>query len=237
MKVWTVRALALALAGCALPVAGYAHGGSHHHDPSHQEEHECSTCEYSDAMEKMHHDMMIAYTGDTDLDFARGMIPHHQGAVDMAKVELKYGKDKTLRYLAGWIVQGQTVEIGQMKTWLRGRLNSGAPVVDAPETAEFRQAMEKMHHNMMIDYTGDADVDFARGMIPHHQGAIDMAVVELRSGKNQEMHKLSSDIVNSQSQEIAVLQRWLDAHPAAPAPDRKHSHEHTDKHAGAHPAR
>jgi len=56
------------------------------------------------AMEKMHQGMQMSYSGDADVDFVRGMIPYHQGAVDMTKVELAYGKDPALRKLAEDIV-------------------------------------------------------------------------------------------------------------------------------------
>ena len=67
----------------------------------------------------MHEKMMIVYTGDADIDFARGMIPHHQGAVDMAKVELQYGKDPEMRKLAQKIMDAQKPEIQQMQDWLK----------------------------------------------------------------------------------------------------------------------
>ena len=71
----------------------------------------------------MHKDMGAPLTGDADVDFVRGMIPHHQGAIDMAKVELQYGKDPALRKLAEDIVKAQESEIAMMKDWLskRGR--------------------------------------------------------------------------------------------------------------------
>ena len=56
-------------------------------------------------------------TGDPDTDFVMMMIPHHQGAIDMAEVELKYGKDKQLRALADMIVVAQRKEITTMKKW------------------------------------------------------------------------------------------------------------------------
>ncbi|WP_244818531.1 DUF305 domain-containing protein [Caballeronia sp. Lep1P3] len=56
-------------------------------------------------------------TGDADKDFVARMIPHHQGAIDMAKVELKYGRDPKLRKLAGDIVKAQRQEIATMKRW------------------------------------------------------------------------------------------------------------------------
>lgn len=73
---------------------------------------------YEAVMMKMHKDMSMEMTGDADVDFAQGMVPHHQGAVDMAKVELKYGKDPELRKLAEDIVKSQEFEIAFMKAWL-----------------------------------------------------------------------------------------------------------------------
>jgi uncharacterized protein (DUF305 family) len=58
-----------------------------------------------------------AYTGDTDADFVAHMIPHHQGAVDQAEVELKYGEDPQMRALAKSIVKAQKEEIAYMKQW------------------------------------------------------------------------------------------------------------------------
>lgn len=73
---------------------------------------------YAEAMDKMHKDMTIAPTGDADIDFARGMIPHHQGAIDMAKIILEKGKDKDLRKLATDIIAAQEKEIAFLKEWL-----------------------------------------------------------------------------------------------------------------------
>ncbi|GEO85127.1 MULTISPECIES: CopM family metallochaperone [Alphaproteobacteria] len=67
---------------------------------------------------KMHTDMAIEYSGDTDADFVRGMIPHHQGAIDMARIELQYGKDPDIRKLAEGVIKAQEGEIAMMKEWL-----------------------------------------------------------------------------------------------------------------------
>ena len=71
------------------------------------------------------------------------------------------------------------------------------------------QAVARMHTAMHIHFTGDADRDFARMMIPHHQGAIDMALVELRYGKDERLKRLAQGIIVEQQQEIAVMQRIL----------------------------
>jgi uncharacterized protein (DUF305 family) len=76
---------------------------------------------YSAAMDRMHKDMAMAPTGDADVDFARGMIPHHQAAIDMAKVQLRYGKDPEIRRLAEAVIKAQEAEINQLKAWLEKR--------------------------------------------------------------------------------------------------------------------
>jgi uncharacterized protein (DUF305 family) len=67
----------------------------------------------------MMRDMEIKYTNNPDVDFLRGMIPHHQGAIDMAKVQLAHGKDPAIRAMAEKIIADQEKEIGQMQEWLK----------------------------------------------------------------------------------------------------------------------
>jgi uncharacterized protein (DUF305 family) len=90
----------------------------------------------------------------------------------------------------------------------------------AASTSAFVDANDRMHAGMDIDYTGDADVDFVRGMIPHHQGAIDMAKVVLQYGKDPELKKLADGIVTAQTAEIKQMQDWLDAHMPKLAADK-----------------
>ena len=73
---------------------------------------------YHGIMMRMHDDMAVTYTGNADVDFVNGMIPHHQAAVDMAKTALAFGKDPEIKKLAEDVIKAQEAEITQMKSWL-----------------------------------------------------------------------------------------------------------------------
>jgi uncharacterized protein (DUF305 family) len=75
------------------------------------------------------------------------------------------------------------------------------------------QAMHKMHSEMKVELTGDPDRDFARMMIPHHQGAVDMALVELRYGHDERLRRLAQGIIVEQKQEIEVMHLYLTTPP------------------------
>ena len=78
-----------------------------------------------------------------------------------------------------------------------------------PSSLAFHAINKKMHEGMDITFTGKADVDFVRGMIPHHQGAVDMAKAVLMFGKDPELRRLAGEIVKAQESEIAFMQAWL----------------------------
>jgi uncharacterized protein (DUF305 family) len=163
---------------------------------------------YETAMAAMMKGMMQPVTGKADLDFASGMIPHHQGAVDMAEVVLQFGKDAEIKKLAEDVVKAQVGEIAFMKKWLAKTDQNTLPVL--PDSMKANEAaMAVMMKNMMVAATGNPDLDFVKGMIPHHQGAIDMAKVALQYAKDPALLKLATDIVSAQDRETVFMKDWL----------------------------
>ena len=167
---------------------------------------------YMDSMSKMHDDMAQGVAAkNADVAFAKGMIPHHQGAVAMAEIELQYGKDAEMKALAQNIIDAQQGEIKQMQDWLANN-EAKLPATDnADEITQAHKAnMMKNHDGMMQGIMdSDPDVAFVKGMIPHHQGAIDMSDVEQKYGKDSEMLKLAEQIKQAQTPEIKQMQDWL----------------------------
>jgi uncharacterized protein (DUF305 family) len=123
-----IRSLALAFAIATLPAVAFAQGAHHGGHSAHGTSAISTSATdtpaakaYREANAKMHRDMDIAFSNDADVDFVRGMIPHHQGAIDMAKVALQHGKDEQTRKWAADIIREQEREIAEMQAWLKRR--------------------------------------------------------------------------------------------------------------------
>ena len=80
-----------------------------------------------------------------------------------------------------------------------------------PSSMAFMEANDRMHKGMAIEFTGNADADFIRGMIPHHTGAVEMAKIVLAHGSDPEVKKLAEAIIAAQEVEIKWMQDWLAA--------------------------
>ncbi|QIB33170.1 DUF305 domain-containing protein [Ancylobacter pratisalsi] len=115
---------------------------------------------------------------------------------------------------------------------IHGADTTTATSADSPFLRENAVAMDKMMVEMDVKPTGDIDVDFTAMMIPHHQGAIDMAVAYLRYGQNPQLRRLAQEIVIEQQQEIAAMRLAIGQPlpPSAPAPTQPEAgptHDHS----------
>lgn len=116
----------LLLLGGLLITSSFAFAGGHEHKGHHGSSHSndvvpASVTAYQAVNDKMHEAMSIDFTGDADVDFVLGMIPHHEGAVEMAQVVLEHGSDPEIRALAEAIIEAQKEEISMMRAWLAER--------------------------------------------------------------------------------------------------------------------
>lgn len=153
--------------------------------------------------------MAMPKTNDPEIDFARMMVMHHQGAINMSNVELQAGSNDSLKRVAQKIIIEQQAEIQQFNTILTGL---------AVDNSDPSFSMEQMSNMMKMDsqadvqiITGDIDNDFATLMMIHHQSAIDNASAYLHHGNNTQLKIMATNIVNSQSKEIEELSNWLKA--------------------------
>ncbi|MGH6934400.1 MAG: CopM family metallochaperone [Dongiaceae bacterium] len=97
---------------------------------------------------------------------------------------------------------------GQMSMMDQGMGMSSDPVTQA-----LQEAGHRMHHGMKAALTGNPDRDFVASMIPHHQGAVEMAEIVLKHGSDPEVKKLAEAIIAAQKAEIAQMEDWLKNHP------------------------
>ncbi|MDF7814864.1 DUF305 domain-containing protein [Hymenobacter sp. YC55] len=149
--------------------------------------------------------------GNIDHDFAHMMMAHHQGAVDMSALELKEGKDPTLRAMAEKISADQKKEIRDLEA-IATRLD-GAPTNYKPAdpTDPFTSAMKSSMDVMMKDMgtsSGNVDQDYAMLMVPHHQSAVDMAKAELAHGRDTKLKEMAQQMITAQQKEIQQFKDW-----------------------------
>jgi uncharacterized protein (DUF305 family) len=152
-----------------------------------------------------------AAPSDADVTFTQNMIPHHQQAIEMAKLVDSHTDRPELHKLADSIAASQSREITQMEAWLRSWGKPATP----PEghgghgDAEMPGMMSETDMSQLMEVTGtEFDLAFVEMMAAHHQGAVDMANTELKDGSRPEVTRLAQQIIDTQEDEIDQLQRW-----------------------------
>ncbi|MEH2346708.1 MAG: DUF305 domain-containing protein [Nostoc sp.] len=150
-----------------------------------------------------------------DLRFIDAMIPHHQGAVEMAKVAQVKSKRPEIEKLADNIIKSQNQEITQMKQWRQAwypKAGDKPMAYNSQMGHMMEMSSDQMKGMMMSQDLGadDAEFDlrFINAMIPHHEGAVKMGQDALSKSKRPEIKKLAQEIVKAQEVEIKEMQQW-----------------------------
>lgn len=175
--------------------------------------------------------------GDIDQHFIVMMIPHHQGAVDMAELALTRAQHPEIKQLAAAIIRDQNREIEQMRSWYQAWYGSDVPDMmimmgnsshgnmmgnggmmssrsaQGMMGHQNEQGMMTMHSMMVGDLetlrnADNFDQEFIRQMIPHHQMAVMMAQMVFDTANKPEIRELAQTIITTQTVEINQMQQW-----------------------------
>ena len=147
---------------------------------------------------------MPGMSGDYDQNFIDGMVPHHQAAVDMAKVAQKMGEHPEIKQLANDIVTSQDGEIAKMKAWRKTWYGS-----DQIAPGMGGQTMGGMDTDLgKLAAASPFDKAFIDAMLPHHQSAIQMATEAKTKATHAEIKQLATEIVAAQQREIDQMKAW-----------------------------
>ena len=163
-----------------------------------------------------------AGASQTEEAFLRGMVPHHESAIEMAEMAQQEGEHPQIKRLADAIVGAQTKEIAQIEG-IYQRLTGNEIVPDPAAHEDLGLSAEEagMHEEgmtMLEQATADFDKEFIDAMIPHHQGAIRMARIALGDTDDDEITTLANAIVDAQSREIEQMNRWRERWYGSPSP-------------------
>ena len=142
-----------------------------------------------------------------DQAFIDAMVPHHEGAIEMATAAKEAGLSQPeLVKVADDILATQKLEINQMKDW-RGEW-FGSSTIDPKGAAALGLSESQMgmeHDADALTTSGDVDTDFAQMMITHHQGAIDMAKLAADNAEHDEIKDLAEEIISAQERELEIM--------------------------------
>jgi uncharacterized protein (DUF305 family) len=165
---------------------------------------------------KMDHSMMNhsemksdpnAASAPYDLQFIDTMIPHHQGAVDMAKMIETRTQNPEMKKFAAQIIADQEKEIAQMKEW-REKWFAGAPRAMNMEMPGMKESMDMDMPKLSAAKDKEFDLMFIEMMIPHHAGAVTMSREALQKSERSEIKTLANQIIKAQETEIKMMEDW-----------------------------
>jgi len=181
---------------------------------------------FSQAEMQMHERMMAATGANASETWVRKMIEHHRGAVEMSQVLINGGGDPGFVEMARTGAQKQQREIGELEQMLAGGITGGSG-----EANPYRPVEQSMNQQMMAATGANLSETWARKMIAHHQGAVDMSDVLIRQGGNPQVVAMARRTAEDQRREIAHLEAMLrgEAMPAAGAPAAHASGNSRDK--------
>lgn len=144
--------------------------------------------------------------GDFDLDYANMMIEHHQGALDMANIELSKGTDEKMKTMAQNIITKQTADIAKLKEFVQTYKPSGMKHGEGDMEkmqAEMKTAMKAMQ------MSGNTDRDFATMMISHHENGMKMSQAQVKNGMSETLKDMAKKGISQETKEIAEFKTWL----------------------------
>jgi uncharacterized protein (DUF305 family) len=150
---------------------------------------------------------MVTKNGEySDEAFIDAMVPHHQGAIAMAKVALKNAEHEQIKELSRNILASQQAEIEELKAIKKEEF--GTSDVPMEMSSEQMRGMGVMMDPQSLANKEPFDEAFIEAMIPHHQSAIDMATVANQESENPRIKELAENIVSAQKGEIEQMKRW-----------------------------
>ena len=141
-----------------------------------------------------------------DQHFIMQMIPHHEGAIGMAKIALERSKRPEVIGLANGIIKAQQKEISDMMSWYQTWFGSAPPHM---EGMAHMDGMSGDTRELASVSAAEFDREFLTQMIPHHEMAIMMAEMLKAGTERAEMKQLAANIITSQSNEITTMRGWL----------------------------
>jgi uncharacterized protein (DUF305 family) len=191
----------LALVSCVNSSGGEEQGSSGSEDGMQGMDHGAESTDYAS-------EMLMENGQYSDERFIDAMIPHHQGAIEMAQVALANAEHSEILALAEDVVAAQETEIGQLKSIKQEQF--GTSEVSMDMSAEEMEGMGMASDPQELASQDPFDKAFIDNMIPHHESAIAMAQVVLEESENPEIRKVAGAIVDAQEREIEQMRSWRD---------------------------